>query len=375
MRTHALLFILLVATSFLNAQIQVNSIGNIGLGTSATTTDKVKSNGTNYLDGYLGIGTPPNTSYRLNLAGDSYFNGTSNFVGNSNFSVGNMVIDGPGEEGYGCAFHLTAGNGYPGMFLSSSETFTCSYLLVVDGEAISTGSWTGSDLQLKKNIAALDGKTMLSKITNLNGKKYEFKNNEELEQMYKNITSKENEYVHKPMNLPKEERYGFIAQEIEKEFPELVKTDPKTNLKAVNYEGMIPILLESIKEQQKMISQIQDQIIAISAAPKLEALSPSSKNVITQLDYSQTVENALYQNAPNPFSQNTTIGYYLKENTQNAKIGIYDMNGTQLRCMNVSGLGKGAVVIDAKQLKAGIYMYSLIVDGSLVDTKRMVLTD
>jgi len=96
---------------------------------------------------------------------------------------------------------------------------------------------------------------------NIDGKKFEFKNNEELEQLYKdkNLGS-DSTYKNKLTNLPKGERFGFIAQDIEKEFPELVKTDSITSLKAINYEGMIPILLESIKEQQKMIIDLQDQI-------------------------------------------------------------------------------------------------------------------
>lgn len=457
MRTHALLLLLLLAASILEAQIQVNSTGNIGLGTNATTTDKVTLSGKSYLNGYLGIGIAPSTSYRLALSGNSYFAGdthlngnlsvgttpstlyklnltgnsylngyvgigtapsttyklnvlgkssldgdtyitgnvgigtapdtysklkvlgNTNFVGYCNFdgssTFNNAMVTINGPDHYGSVFSLMANSVSPGMVLSSSGTFSGDYVLKVYGDAYSYGVWDGSDMQLKRNIANLDGKLMLSKITNLSGKKYEFKTNEELEQIFKNSTSNENDDYHKPMNLPKGERYGFIAQEIEKEFPELVKTDPKTNLKAVNYEGMIPILLESIKEQQKMIIQLQDQISSISAAPQLDAASPSSKNLITPLDNSETIENTLYQNAPNPFTQSTTIGYYLKENTRSAKIGLYDMNGSQLRSVNVNGIGKGVIIIDAKQLKAGIYMYSLIVDGILVDTKRMVLTD
>lgn len=286
-----------------------------------------------------------------------------------------VFVSSSSQSSFGPALVSCGNNGQPAALFFNNYSGGSPYALEVEGDAYSWGSWEGSDLKLKNNVSNLDGKLMLSKITNLNGKMYEFKNNEELEQIFKNIPTQENEYSHQPKNLPKGERYGFIAQEIEKEFPELVKTDPKTNLKAVNYEGMIPILLESIKEQQKMITQLQDQLNTISATPKLEASSPSSKNLITHLDNSETIENLLYQNAPNPFTQSTTIGYFLKENTQNAKIGIYDMNGTQLRSVNVNGIGKGAVVIDAKQLKAGIYMYSLIVDGSLIDTKRMVLTD
>jgi hypothetical protein len=51
-------------------------------------------------------------------------------------------------------------------------------------------------------------------------------------------------------------QYGFIAQEIEKVFPELVMTD-KNGYKLVNYDKFSPILLQAIKEQQKTIVELE----------------------------------------------------------------------------------------------------------------------
>lgn len=345
----------------LNAQLKVNSSGNIGFGTDPVSSYKLTSSGSYFLNGYLGIGTAPSTSYRLKLVGNSYF------------SSSKMVID--GNTTSEPAFALTGRNAYPGMFLNTNYPYSCEYLLVVEGNACVNSLYEDSDIRLKNNIVELDGKQMLSKIANLSGNKYAFKSNAELESMYANMPNKENVYSHKPKNLPVGDRYGLIAQEIEKEFPELVKTDPVSSLKSVNYEGMIPILLESIKEQQKMILQLQNKLNINNDQPSNEPVKAPSKNNLSNADNSEISQNTLYQNIPNPFSQSTTIGYYLKENIQNAKIGIYNMNGTQLRSITVQGVGNGKVVIDAKELKAGMYMYSLIVDGSLIDTKRMVLTD
>lgn len=52
-------------------------------------------------------------------------------------------------------------------------------------------------------------------------------------------------------------RIGFLAQEIEVISPELVKTDPKTGLKSVNYVGFTPILVNAIHEQQEQIDNLQ----------------------------------------------------------------------------------------------------------------------
>ncbi len=55
-------------------------------------------------------------------------------------------------------------------------------------------------------------------------------------------------------------RYGVIAQELEGQFPELVKTDTITGLKTVNYLGFTPFLIQAVKEQNSELSELQKQI-------------------------------------------------------------------------------------------------------------------
>ena len=52
---------------------------------------------------------------------------------------------------------------------------------------------------------------------------------------------------------------GFIAQNVESVFPELVLTD-NNDIKSVNYSQMTAVLLEAIKDQNKIISQLRDDI-------------------------------------------------------------------------------------------------------------------
>ena len=52
---------------------------------------------------------------------------------------------------------------------------------------------------------------------------------------------------------------GLIAQEVEKVLPEIVITR-ENGIKAVNYEGVIPLLVEAIKEQQSTIENLKDRI-------------------------------------------------------------------------------------------------------------------
>ena len=82
----------------------------------------------------------------------------------------------------------------------------------------------------------------------------------------------------------------------------------------------------------------------------------------------------LDQNAPNPFSVSTIIGYELPKGTQKAAIGIYDMNGKEVKLVQLSSDKKGSISIQGGDLLSGMYIYTLIVDGKYFDSKKMILT-
>jgi hypothetical protein len=81
----------------------------------------------------------------------------------------------------------------------------------------------------------------------------------------------------------------------------------------------------------------------------------------------------LYQNIPNPFSTGTKINYYLPEGTMGASIIFYDTYGNQLKTVALNQTGNGTLNITPDNLSNGIYSYSLIVNGSIIDTKKMML--
>jgi hypothetical protein len=169
---------------------------------------------------------------------------------------------------------------------------------------------------------------------------------------------------------------GFIAQDVEKVIPEVVLYDDSIDMYSIDYTKLTPYIVEAIKEQQIIIKSMQSEIEELKKflgnnddKLKSAAITPNEDNI--QFDF----KNALYQNSPNPFNKNTQIEYFLSEITQNAMINIYDMNGSQLKSIPLNQKGKGSITINGSEFKAGMYMYSLIADGQLIDTKRMVLTD
>ena len=96
-----------------------------------------------------------------------------------------------------------------------------------------------SDETLKKNIEPLS--SSLEKVMLLQGVSYDWKADDYPE-----------------MGFTKDRQIGFIAQDVEKVFPELVKTN-NNGYKGVYYVKIVPILLEAMKEQQKEISELKKQ--------------------------------------------------------------------------------------------------------------------
>lgn len=81
----------------------------------------------------------------------------------------------------------------------------------------------------------------------------------------------------------------------------------------------------------------------------------------------------LYQNVPNPFGRETVIEYYIHKMEKNAYIMVYDLNGREMARYPIAASGKGKVTVAGDNLVSGMYLYSLVVDGQEIDSKRMAL--
>ena len=206
---------------------------------------------------------------------------------------------------------------------------------------------------------------------------------------------------YKLMKLPQGTHYGLIAQDVEKVLPNLVKdtkfetsleasaTKPDPNgkndlpqntksetidFKAVNYTELIPIMIKGMQEMQAKIDAQQQKIEELEKRNVLSNTATLSSNASSQATANTKATGAyLKQNAPNPFRQNTVINYFIPQNAAKAFINITDMNGRLIKTFTASGKGNGQLMIESGQLTSGTYQYSLIVDGKLVDSKKMMI--
>ncbi|MCK9618821.1 MAG: T9SS type A sorting domain-containing protein [Lentimicrobiaceae bacterium] len=107
----------------------------------------------------------------------------------------------------------------------------------------------------------------------------------------------------------------------------------------------------------------------------LLSLLPEKSTTTSGIETTAAVSNdRLLQNNPNPFSDETTISFKLTK-PSSVDIKVYNQLGALQQVISQSGLKKGlhTVNFNASNLPAGIYYYSMEINGRLADTKKMIL--
>ncbi|MFZ5438347.1 MAG: beta strand repeat-containing protein, partial [Patescibacteria group bacterium] len=226
-------------TNLLNAAFS----GNVGIGTSTPTAKLQITGGDALISGNVGIGTTtpaqklsvigtilastPEASNALSLRNstnggywDIYLAGDGTTA--NNFYLNNTNL-GAGLSGNTLAIRS---NGNVGI-----NDATPSYKLDVNGTIRGFGITDSSDVRFKKEITSIN--PVLDRVLQLRGVNYYW-----LDEAHGT-----------------ELQTGFIAQELEQYFPELVSTD-NDGYKSVAYNKMTAILVEAIKEQQQLIGPI-----------------------------------------------------------------------------------------------------------------------
>jgi hypothetical protein len=244
-------------------------------------------------------------------------------------------------------FTSTSSNGWlggVGSVLPANGSLTGAFALDVDGYTRSSGYYSLSDARLKKDIQPIEN--ALSLIRELNGVTYNWKKNDALELG----------------NMP---QVGFLAQELKEVIPEAVIED-EGGYYTVNYNTIIPVLTEALKEQDAKILEME------------EKLSQLEKMIVQNNEASmkEKGEFKLFQNAPNPSTTFTKFEYFLGVETNNAYLKIYDMEGREIRATRLNNQkGFGSFEYDTSQLSKGTYVYALIIDGEVISTKQMVIVN
>ena len=173
---------------------------------------------------------------------------------------------------------------------------------------------------------------------------------------------------------------GFIAQEVEKaaqdvgyDFSGVDKPQNDKSIYGLRYSEFVVPLVKAVQEQQSMIEKQQQQIDQLKALVASGSVNENVKSVdrlVVNLSDKDIL--VLNQNVPNPFAEQTVINYNIPSTANVAQLSFYDGLGRQIKVIDITNKGAGSLNVFANDLTNGIYSYTLIVDGQIVDTKKMV---
>ena len=149
---------------------------------------------------------------QYNSSGFSATDANNYSPSNTAFVIGNGINDSNRSDAFKVMFNGDA---------------TVSNDLTVSGDVN-----VSSDARLKANIASL-GST-IAKLLLIDGKSY-------------------------TMKKDGKQKIGLLAQDVQKVFPELVTKDDNEML-AVNYQGLVPVLINALKEQDDKISRLENLV-------------------------------------------------------------------------------------------------------------------
>lgn len=262
--------------------------------------------------------------------------------------------------------------------------------------------WTStSDRNKKENFKNLDGEKVLRSISNMQVQEWSYKGRPDIR------------YI------------GTMAQDFHKEFPLLGKDSLGINqidADGVALAGIQALIKRSCKQDsaiqsltlkvqqgtdvqalkdalkqkdnelnqtrqqlndlQEQLNQVKAYLGTLCTMPcngatgnnNLSAPEQTNPQKATLTDTKAILEPILYQNQPNPFNENTVIRYFLPDNKSSAQLIVTDVKGSkQYLNLKLENYGNSQVAIEAGELSAGTYLYSLVVNGTIIDTKQMIL--
>lgn len=333
----------------------------VAIGASALYNNTIGSN--NVAVGYQALTANKNASFNTAVGYQALYN---NAYGAFNTAIGYQA-----KTSSSSGINSSTAIGY-GATVNTSNKIRLggTNVTVVEGPVYSTVS----DGRFKTNISETEVKG-LEFIKKLRPVVYNFDTQKFDEFLNKDIPESERkEALEQDFSTSTAIRQsGFIAQEVEVAAKEAgynfngvhVPENANDNYSLAYGQFVVP-LVKAVQELSKQNEELKKELDELKKIVK----NNSSEN-------SNSIENSetsLFQNAPNPFNESTTIKYSLSPLSKKATLTIVSINGQKVKEFDLTGRNQNAVEINAGELAPGTYVYSLMVNDKVVDTKKMTLT-
>lgn len=315
----------------------------------------------------------PNKTINIGVMGETYHqNNSGTAIGvwgygrgganNQNYGIYGLIY--PSNSGaaiLGSTYSLM-----PPQFNGQYAGYFNGYVYVTH-DITTHGLYNLSDIRLKSNIKSLnDLSDTKSRTLDLMMRMNVLEYNMNYPECQKDSSFELPEEIRKAEEDRMERRhFGLSAQELREIYPNLV-LERQNGYLAVNYIELVPLLIQSIQELKQELDELRG-----SGSEKV--IHRAKQTAVESEIVSTHTEARLYQNTPNPFTEKTTIRFDLPSDAQNACIYIFDMSGKMLRQIPVTP-DMTSITINGYELPAGMYIYSLAINGQEVETKRMILS-
>jgi hypothetical protein len=360
---------------------------------TGTTSSGLKSGATGV--GTWGIATGnPQTGYSANGArGEVSNSNTGTLYTNGNAGVyGNVIASGSGalnmgviglamlsnSSGSNLGVYARANNGannygiyaevQGGSTGGTVENYAGKFAgdISMAGSGYATGTWVdGSDSTIKNDIVEIQNP--LDALGKLKGYEYTF-----------------DAEGFPSLNLPEGKHYGLLAQEVEVQFPNAVKQmnfpakvdsagniiNDAVKIKGIEYNSVTAILVESVNQLNLKVQELQSQLDGCCGGQM--RLQDQGNNPVQQVSIVSESVALLGDCVPNPNDGKTKITVRIPHIVANAEIIFTDQLGKEISRIAISNRGYSDLEIETAGLENGVYHYSLVVDGKLIDTKQML---
>jgi hypothetical protein len=400
MKTHILFIILLFASVInANAQLKVDSTGHVAIASSLSNfVPKLSVGDSPYyassLNVSIAIAAKPNAiDHRNNIAIEGLVTADQNFTSERNYGVlGITSINSSHGYNYGVSGmisfnNLNSNSGGAGIY-GTDYAYLYNYPdnlhglyaayfhggVYLSGQTTALELYTPADDRLNENVGSMarndeDGMRTLDNLLRMNVLEYNTKKHtqertqEEISEMTDEMRASYEMMKKDEEKMASRLHFGLSAQELQEIYPDLVMEGQDGYL-AINYIELVPLLIRSIQDLKQELDELkyeEGNKYKVPQTADVEALNTKSKCMF-------------YQNTPNPFREMTVIRFKLSDDVKDASICIFDMSGKLLKKLPVSR-GMESVSVSGYEMGEGMFLYSLVVNGREIDTKRMIITE
>lgn len=158
--------------------------------------------------------------------------------------------------------------------------------------------------------------------------------------------------------------YALDVNAVKQSFPALIIKDAQGN-EYVNYTQLVPILVQAIKELKTELDDLKEAV-ASSGTRKVNAATNIATNTLDE------GWGSISQNTPNPFTGQSTVRVSVLDDASDAYIDILTLNGASVKRIPVSN-GLSEVSLSSFEFAPGTYLYTLVVNGKVSETRRMIV--